>query len=385
MFPHAFTAARPARSVPPFGARLAMTPRDRSDEIDRLVERRARDPRTHTFAALADLYRQTGELDRALEVVQDGLRHHPHFLNARLVHAKLLRELGRDEDAAAAFRQVLEIDSENRIARSALTEIVEGVAETGSEGSSIAVVDERPRRARWLARLDDEWRNGTSEEAEDPSAAREAPEPDVEPPVESEGNPQLATELGPEAEGPAEREVEPESSAEPEDAPTDDVAPAPDDGGSGGGDLETATLAQLYVSQGLIDQAIGIYERLLARDPYNARLAASLEDVRQEGRAGAGSSPPAQRARPPIPRVDPNPEGDAPADRAFDRPRRRADDAVPVPESPEVAEPVETTADPDGPSMREFLRDLVDGHAPVDPDGGDVDWPAWLRDLGTRG
>lgn len=374
MFPHAFTAARPARLVPPFGARPAMTPRDRSEEIDRLVERRARDPRTHTFAALADLYRQTGELDRALEVVQDGLRHHPHFLNARLVHARLLRELGRDQDAAAAFRQVLEIDSENRVARSALTEIVEGVAETGPDGSSVAVVDERPRRARWLARLDDEWRNG-SDESEDASAAVAAPAgeaPAGEAPVDEA-----------QAEVTGEADVEPDPATGPEDAPSHDVAAGPEDRVSGGGDLETATLAQLYVSQGLIDQAIGIYERLLARDPYNARLAASLEDVRQKGRSGAGSPPPAQRARPPIPRVDRDPEVDA--DRAFDPPRRRADDPAPAAESADVADTIEAAADPDGPTMREFLRDLVDGHAPIDPDGGDVDWPAWLHDLETRG
>ncbi|MFV1985887.1 MAG: tetratricopeptide repeat protein [Gemmatimonadota bacterium] len=285
-------------------------PLDRSDQISRLVERRERDPRTHTFAELAELYRQAGELDRALDVIEDGLRHHPHFLNARLVYARLLRELGRAEEATRTFESVLEIDSENETARRALTELGRGPADMTPVRASGPAPSE-PRSAQWLARLDAEWRG-------DSPVERKPPPPRAEP----------------------ER----------------------------GGDLDTATLAQLYVSQGFIEQAVGIYERLLARDPYNARLAAALEDARSRGKGGKGGkdqAPIRTSARPAAPPPAPPPA--------------RPPHPEPVPEPPESPEL------PD-PPVREFLQALLEGRAPVEEgEGNPIDWPEWLRNLGSRG
>jgi hypothetical protein len=109
------------------------------------------------------------------------------------------------------------------------------------------------------------------------------------------------------------------------------------------------------VSQGLIEEAVGIYERLLARDPYNARLAAALEDVRARGKGQVTTRTPAKPARPdppPLPRPEPA--------------------ASPQPEAA-------------GPPVREFLRALLEGRAPMEQ-GADapIDWPEWLRNLGSR-
>ncbi|MGH7542240.1 MAG: hypothetical protein ACRELC_14700, partial [Gemmatimonadota bacterium] len=109
-----------------------------ADEIRRLKERSSRDPRSHTFARLADLYRKGGHLGRALDVVEAGLVHHPHYLNARIVHARVLHELGRDGEAAAAFRRVLEIDGENLVARQALEEIRRARSAAGAQGDGPA-------------------------------------------------------------------------------------------------------------------------------------------------------------------------------------------------------------------------------------------------------
>ena len=332
------------------------------------MQRRERDPRTHTFATLADLYFEMGELDQALEVVEDGLRHHPHFLNARLVQAKLLRELGRDRDAAAAFRQVLEIDSENRAARAALAELVDGVETVArTEGSRAA--DRRPRAAaQWLARLDDEWRNGAVSGQVGAVGDRDVPGSDQSAVGSAEAE---ASSEGP---GPVASPVDVE-----DETPGDGAGVGDETAGRGGkmkirgssdGDLETATLAQLYVSQGLVDQAIGIYERLLARDPYNARLAASLEEVRQRARTENVAPRETRPARPPRPRLDPDRDGNG----ASAGEGGRAEAAV---QSPPDHDPTTDT------TIREFLRALIEGEAPAGAArDADVDWQAWLRDLG---
>lgn len=263
-------------------------PPDRIEEIERLVERGARDSRTHTFAQLADLYRETGQLARALEVIEAGLKHHPHYVNARLVHARLLRELERPEEASRAFARVLEIDSENQVAKEAIAGLAEGAAEPAGPADD----DPGRRAAGWLARLDADWRHETQDRHE-PSGGRAL--------------------RGPSGDG-----------------------------------LETATLAALYVRQGLTEQAIGIYERLLARDPYNARLAAALESARQRGQA----------------RPDP------------DSPPTPAPDVVPA---PEVSPDPRSGDEP----IREFLEALLEGRAPADDaDGGREDWREWLTALG---
>ncbi len=298
-----------------------MPPDDFSEEIDRLEERAARDPRTHTFARLADLYRKAGELDRALQVIESGLRQHPHYLNARIVHARLLRELGRRGEAVVAFERVLQIDSENLVARTALTEMREG------ERPGPAAMPEAPAGAvssGWLARLEADWHSGRDEPPGTPGPpSAEVPEATVEEPG-SEGATDEAD--APEPEPVAESDVaagpEPAPSTEPEPAPSTEPEPAPavesepaaaaepepeptaaawaSPGRENARDLETATLAELYARQGLLDEAIGIFERLLARDPYNARLATSLEEARTRARSGSGSRPDARPAAPPL-------------------------------------------------------------------------------------
>ncbi|MDX1579441.1 MAG: tetratricopeptide repeat protein, partial [Gemmatimonadota bacterium] len=144
-----------------------MSDRDHSEEIDRLLDRAERDPRTHTFARLADLYRKSGELDRALDVVETGLRHHPHYLNARIVHARVLRDLGRHAEAREAFERVLRIDSENLVAREALSEL-------GAAGRPAGVREREPRRSQgWLARLDADWRSANAEDVSHGPASAE--------------------------------------------------------------------------------------------------------------------------------------------------------------------------------------------------------------------
>lgn len=204
---------------------------DQTVEIEQLLRRAESEPRTHTFARLADLYRQAGERERALSVIRGGLRQHPYYLDARLLHARVLLELGSDEAARIEFEHILTLDPENPLACMALG--VERVETTAGGSGDAASADD------WLETLDEVWRE---DEADARTASR-------------------AGETG--------------------------AAPVPAKG------IETSTLAGLYANQGLFDRAIAVYEQMLSNHPDNADLIAALADMRR--RAEEAKERPARR------------------------------------------------------------------------------------------
>ena len=198
---------------------------DQTAEIDQLLSRAELEPRTHTFARLADLHREAGEPERALGVIREGLKDHPYYLDARLLHARVLLELGNEEAARTEFEHILTIDPGNPLACMAL-----GVERTETEAGRTG----RGTLADWLGQLEEAWQ---SDEAD----ARPGP--------------------GSDASGTA---------AVRQKA------------------IETATLAGLYASQGLFDRAIGVYEHMLSSDPDNVDLIAALAAMRRRAEAADG-------------------------------------------------------------------------------------------------
>ena len=69
--------------------------------IRRHEERLAREPGSLAFAQLADLYRKAGRTREAVALCREGLRRHPAYATARLILAKSLLAEG-DVDAALA-------------------------------------------------------------------------------------------------------------------------------------------------------------------------------------------------------------------------------------------------------------------------------------------
>lgn len=59
----------------------------------------AHDPGSKIFFPLARLYRKEGLLDRAIEIMRNGLEHHPDFLEAQLFLIELLSEAGLNDEA----------------------------------------------------------------------------------------------------------------------------------------------------------------------------------------------------------------------------------------------------------------------------------------------
>ena len=82
-----------------------------------------RDPDGRAFAPLADAYRREGELDQALELLEEGLERHPGFTSGHVVAGWVHRDRGDAAAAEAAFRTALDLDAENAEALRGLGEL----------------------------------------------------------------------------------------------------------------------------------------------------------------------------------------------------------------------------------------------------------------------
>lgn len=95
-------------------------------ELDRKIEtfsqRLAQDPYSRVFAPLADLLRQAGRWKDALELVDDGLSRHPHYVSALVIKGRILLDSGQVDQARIILARVLELDGENFVVLRLLTE-----------------------------------------------------------------------------------------------------------------------------------------------------------------------------------------------------------------------------------------------------------------------
>jgi tetratricopeptide (TPR) repeat protein len=104
------------------------------EEIAKLEELYANNPAGRVFTHLAEAYRKAGQLDRAREIAQNGLRRHDGYASAHVVLGRIFADLGRREDATAEFQRVLQLDPENRIA---LRELGEYARAQGRPGEAL--------------------------------------------------------------------------------------------------------------------------------------------------------------------------------------------------------------------------------------------------------
>jgi tetratricopeptide (TPR) repeat protein len=91
-------------------------------KIDIFTQRLAQDPHSRVFAPLADLLRQDGRWEDALELLEDGLGRHPEYVSALVIKGRTLLDAGRMDQARQALARVLELDAENFVVLRLLTE-----------------------------------------------------------------------------------------------------------------------------------------------------------------------------------------------------------------------------------------------------------------------
>jgi tetratricopeptide (TPR) repeat protein len=268
-------------------------------DIQRYEDMLAADPQSLSFAPLSELYRKLGLLDDALSVAQKGCALHPEyaaglFALAAACHAKGLKvearsalervvqiapdhaaaqkllgqlyvEAGDNEKAQRALGQVLQQNPEDAEVALLLRSIATAPAPATEAVTSDEEYLEEAEVIEDLTELFDEPESGAAEilEASEVPEVSKVPEvPEVLEVLEvlNDWSIEEVDEFDDLDEVDEAREVM--APAAPAAREEDFQHPSRDP-------LTTATLAELYVSQGFLDKAIAIYQELLAADPGN--------------------------------------------------------------------------------------------------------------------
>ena len=199
----------------------------------------SRDPNGTAFVPLADAHRRAGEFDEALELLREGLNRHPDYTSAHVVASWVHMDRGALDEALGTLELVMELDRDNRAGLKGLGQVL---SEKGDREGAMGHLTR-------LAELEPE-----DLEARSLLETLEAAEPVVLP--EPEPNPEISAEA---PEAPASLDT--------------------------GGEIVTRTLGDVYAAQGLFDQAIEVFEQLVAVAPDDDELKARLEEVRAEAAA----------------------------------------------------------------------------------------------------
>ncbi len=156
-----------------------------SARLEELLKRFDENPRRF-FAPLANEYRKSGDLERAIELCQTHLIDQPGNMNGHVVYGQALFEAGRYDESRVTFETALELDPENLIALRHLGDIARSRADTnGARHWYTRVLDADPRNEEiigFLTELDTIDANSAAAAA---AVASQAPTRAVTPPRSS--------------------------------------------------------------------------------------------------------------------------------------------------------------------------------------------------------
>ena len=276
-----------------------------SPKIEELQSKLDKDPDSKIFLPLAEEYRKSGMIEEAITICQDGLKKHPNYVSARVVLGRAYMELKRTIEAQAEFEEVISKIPDNLMANKYLGDIyfMQGNLKSALERYQAVIRlapynEEVVSKVKKLSEKLDQKRPISVPPEEVPGepptpAEDEQPEEPTEKSVEEkeEKPTQMVIDLTEEESSlptPEEIPEEPQPQAaqptpplqeeslphpppaeEPPAPPSEPELPAIEEERD---ELSTATMAELYAKQGLLDKAIKVYEQLLEANPDNMEL-----------------------------------------------------------------------------------------------------------------
>ena len=92
--------------------------------VERYEQLLLQDPQSAVFVELAKVLLEKGEHNRAMEVCQQGLGHHPQSVIGRVLWGKALLHLGKPAQAMEQFDQAIAVDKENAHAYNLIGEVL---------------------------------------------------------------------------------------------------------------------------------------------------------------------------------------------------------------------------------------------------------------------
>ena len=217
-------------------------------------------PTSILFARLADGLLQQGEVARAIEVCRRGLRYRPSYTAGHVVMGKCYQAAGHYEEARLAFQRVLQLDAGHLAARWYMGKIA---LQLGRDDLALKYFEQAHVRDPFSPELIEQIRKLKGEEVEE--------EQDNGP---DSGDHGVVSESEAFAQALLEKDVEDDL-----DVLVMSLKREPKSGGEAPV-IATTTLAELYASQGLIQEAIAIFEQVIAREPDNEHIIARLDALR---------------------------------------------------------------------------------------------------------
>ncbi|NOY77126.1 MAG: tetratricopeptide repeat protein [Calditrichaeota bacterium] len=93
------------------------------EELEQLQEILHNNPESYSFARLADRYLENEDAYRAVQICEDGLKQHPHYVNGHFIYAKALLAIEELDRAETELKRVLLYDPKHLGARYYLAQI----------------------------------------------------------------------------------------------------------------------------------------------------------------------------------------------------------------------------------------------------------------------
>ena len=231
-------------------------------------------PASIRFARLADGLLRSGDVDRATEVCREGIRYRPFYPAGHLVLGRCHMAAGRLDEARREFHDTLSLDQDNPAAFWLLGMVERrlGFEEQALRYFKCALTVD-PMSRVLIAEMDAGIRT------EDEPASGSCNVPGREASADVGAAPRISDQ----------RE---DFSHLLQDLPGrcgsagDPVAVS--DAGDGIAPIATSTLAELYVAQGLIEEAMAVLKQVREREPYNKTIKKRLKELQKLNGMWAG-------------------------------------------------------------------------------------------------
>ncbi len=235
----------------------------------RFEELLRKDPAAYSFAPLADIYRELGLLDEALAIARKGCGAHPDFAAGQMALARAAFESALKDEAKKALEAVIRITPENIEAQRLLADIYSADGDESAAlrclevASSLDILLSVPVPDEEI--IDEEILDADILELTDDLIE----EDDIEAPA-----------ISPFSADPERPSLGDAVRAEPylmetppplyDDEPAEVVAPA---------SVASATIAELYVTQGFPEKGADVYRELLLSDPDNQLYIRRIDEL----------------------------------------------------------------------------------------------------------
>jgi tetratricopeptide (TPR) repeat protein len=242
-------------------------------DIERYTGILNKDPKARVYAPLAEAYRKSGMFDKAIEVSKNGLSLYPDYLSCRVTLGRAYYDKGMYKEAKEELLKVVEVIPDNIMAQKLLGKIysMEGDIDKAIKSYEMVtfqvpgdkeIIEEIEALRREMGASVGQINNEIGLKVEEVEFDKERElEPEKEISIKRAEEPVMKGEKGTE-------KIHDSGKENIEAAFTKKK------------DINTETLAELYIKQGYFKRAFNIYKELYLSDPQNKAIKKKLIELK---------------------------------------------------------------------------------------------------------